>query len=381
MRALLFLTALGLVMHAHAEVVVLSDGTQAIDAERGIAELTRAIKAKDARAVKKLLGDDLTSGGMWFPDAGCAKQFGKAGPIGDKAATQLARCLVKLSPQMSTRRSSARDGAVLTYAPGFEVELAFRGGQIRWLGSAQPSLTAQAFEALRTGGTTLLDEKLRTPLAGKLGGATSVSVWLETCLDTRGTVTKLSYHGAPSTEIGEAVLAAARDWTFKPFEHAGRKLPVCALSLITYPAALAPSTEVLPPSAILPYARVRDDLLESPDEPSAVAGSTKTVPASTLEKLRLAGTTYIDPDPNTRADMIAAGKLAVNARIRYCIDTSGDVVKITMVKRSGFKDYDHKLVFAIDRWRFRPYMVNNAVVDVCAIATFMVTPDPTMQNP
>ena len=381
MRALLALAALAL--PAHAEVVVLSEAPAA-EAERGIADLVTAIKAHDARAIEKLLAPSMANAGVWFPDAACTKQFQAPGTLGAKELKQLAKCLARLTPQMSTRRSSARDGAVLTYAPGFEVELAFRAGRVRWIGTSQqaargaivPMLTAQAFEALRTGGSTLIDDKLR----GALPATTPTSVWIETCLDVRGVVSRAAYHGAASTTIGEAFLAATKDWTFKPFEHAGRTMAVCSLSLVTYPAAQAPTTETLPPSAALPYAKAPENL-EMASTTVPEGPPPKTVPVSRLEKLRLAGSAYIDPDPETRADMVAAGKLSVTARIRYCIDTSGDVSKITMVKRSGFKAYDHKLVLAIGRWRFRPYMVNNVVVDICAVATFMVTPDPTMANP
>ena len=378
MRALFALAALAL--PAHAEVVVLSEAPAA-EAERGIADLVTAIKAHDARAIEKLLAPSMANAGVWFPDAACTKQFQAPGTLGAKELKQLAKCLAKLTPQMSTRKSSARDGAVLTYEPGFEVELAFRDGRVRWIGTSQqaargavvPMLTAQAFETLRTGGSTLIDDKLR----GTVSVTTPTSVWIETCLDARGSVSKAAYHGAASTTIGEAFLAATKDWTFKPFEHAGRAMAVCSLSLVTYPAAQAPTTETLPPSAVLPYAKAPENLeMANTAEPPP-----RTVPTSRLEKLRLAGSAYIDPDPETRADMVAAGKLAVTARIRYCIDTSGDVSKITMVKRSGFKAYDHKLVLAIGRWRFRPYMVNNVIIDICAVATFMVTPDPTMANP
>jgi len=39
---------------------------------------------------------------------------------------------------------------------------------------------------------------------------------------------------------------ATDDWTFKPFAPKGVAIKACSLSLLTYPAAKAPSVETLP---------------------------------------------------------------------------------------------------------------------------------------
>lgn len=383
---------LGLSGEAHADMVVASS-TTARDTERGIAELTQAIRASDGKAVRAQLATSLVNGGVWFPDRACAKQFAAPGPIDAKAAPAFARCLARLTPQLSTRRSSRRDGAVLTYAPGLELELTFRGAQVRWIGppvhhgdAPVPLLTAQAFEALRTRGTTLVDDAVAPTLAGKLGKRRSVSAWLEVCLDAEGKVTKLTHHDATSAEIGDAFVEAARSWAFRPFAVRGAPVEACSLSMVTYPSRHAPAVETLPRASTGTAVNIHDfDDLELDGvlggRVTTITPPSLMIAARTLERLRVTGKADIQPDAPTRRAMIQAKKLSVSARARVCIDVQGGVTTVSLIRRSGFAAYDAQLVREIRRWRFRPHVVGGTKREACATVTFMVTPDPTMNNP
>lgn len=228
-------------------------------AELGAAELTAAIKARDARAIARRLHARLDYAGVLFADPACAARFAKHGELGPKDADAFARCLAGLRPQLSTRRSAQVEGAVLTYEPGIELELTFDGPRLTWIGYVAqghadenlPTLSAQAFEALRKTGRTNVDEVIAPRLA-ELPGQAPISAWLKICLDATGAVTALSVREASSPKAGELLAAAARDWTFRPFVHRGKALPVCSLSQLTYPAAAAPVVETLP--AVVPAA-------------------------------------------------------------------------------------------------------------------------------
>ncbi|MDB4962126.1 MAG: TonB family protein [Myxococcales bacterium] len=350
------------------------------DVSRGMAGLTAGIRAHDAKAIAKHLAPRFTNGGVWFPDAPCAKEFPGASEITGAEVTAFARCLARLELQLSTRRSASPDGAVLTAQPGFELELAFDGSRVRWIGRSLratanvgvPMLTAQALESLRTQGTTRLD---RVPAIKALAGEAKapISAWIEVCLDATGTATIVSHHDATSPSIGEAFVRAASDWAFRPFVAGGSATPACSLSLLTYPAASAPSTEVLPP-----VPRIARDETETSAPPPPPP---QTIVPLSLERLRLTGTRDIEPDPAMRTQMIDAGKLSVLASVKLCVDAKGRVSSATLQKSSGFEAYDKKILRDVAGWTYRPYLVGKKAVSVCTGVTFLVVPDPTMLNP
>ncbi|HEY4179861.1 MAG TPA: hypothetical protein VGM90_23630 [Kofleriaceae bacterium] len=222
------------------------------DAEVGAAELMHAIKKHDAAAIAAMLQTPMQFGGVWSADAAC-KKFVKGGVVQTKDKDAFAKCLVKLSPMLSTRRAPELDAIVLTIEPGVELELAFNGLSLRWVGpvgaratdTGEPLLTAQTFEALRTSGTTLLDAKVRGDLAG-IAGAQGESTWMKTCIDEKGAVTVRTPFDAPNARVAAAFEKATDDWAFKPFAPKGVAIKACSLSLLTYPAAKAPSVETLP---------------------------------------------------------------------------------------------------------------------------------------
>ena len=243
-------------------VTAVADGR---DAAFGVGELTRAIKKHDWKAVSTRIATPITYGGMWLPDPVC-KRFAIGGVLKDKDRDALAKCLVKLSPMLSTRHSSRSDGMVLTVEPGLELEVVFDGSSLRWIGPAGPPnedegvplLTAQTFEALRTKGSTLLDDALRGTLGrliGESGKPSVVSAWMKTCIDDRGAVTKRLAITVQGTRISAAFEAASADWAFKPFAPRGVPTAACSLTLLSYPAARAPATEELPMSGAPPMRR------------------------------------------------------------------------------------------------------------------------------
>jgi hypothetical protein len=223
------------------------------EAEIGTAELTAAIKARDVKAIARQLHARLDYAGVLFADPACAARFAKHAEVGPKDADAFARCLAQLRPQLSTRQSSQSDGAVLTYEPGIELELTFEGTKLAWIGflaqdfadANLPTLSAQAFEALRRTGKTNVDAEV-APKLGALAAGAPQSAWLKLCLDATGAVTAISVREATTPKAGEVFREVARGWTFGPFVHRGKAIPVCSLSRLTYPAAQAPIVETLP---------------------------------------------------------------------------------------------------------------------------------------
>ena len=384
------------VVRALALVAILVPALAAADVEtdttRAAAALAAGVRAHDIRAIGRLFGSTFTNGGVWFADAACAREFAEPSDVSGKRVALFVRCLAKHRVQLSTRVSSRRDGAVLTVEPGIEIELSFRGSQVAWIGhplhdaigAIVPTLTAQAFEALRTHGTTSVDHALTaTGLELPPGGSTSA--WIKICLDAQGAKSSVTAHGVPSTAVGDAFLHAIDDWTFRPFELRGAAIPICSLSLLTYPADKAPAIETLPVTS-MPASQTRAyDLVDLVDIELGLGPppppSPQSVAPNALERLRITGTRDIQPDAATRAEMIGAGRLSVLATIKLCVNARGRVMSSTLQKASGFPAYDQKILRETGRWSYRPYLIARSPVDVCSGVSFFVVPDPTMLNP
>jgi hypothetical protein len=356
--------------------------------------LAAAIRAKNVSGITAVLGTSFTNNGMWFPDAACAKKFELTGEVKGAEVAAFARCLSQLKIQMTTRKSALRDGSLLTVDPGIEIELAFRGETLRYVGfpmqsgtdRAIPMLTAQALEGLRTAGTTMLDAKVASELDLELARQRTpvLTAWVKLCLDPSGALRRLSTSNASSTATGDAFLRAIDDWKFQPFKVRGTPTPVCAVALLSYPGAKAPAVEAYPSSTapVSPITRTYDfddDDIElyggliggPPPPPPPPSTSPQTIAPSQLEALRIAGSKIIAPLPDTRADMLSAGKSRVVASLKLCVDDRGSVTTATTLKSSGFPAYDRKINNEIRQWLFRPYKVNGRAVPVCTAVTFI----------
>ena len=370
------------------------------------AQLEEAIRARDAKAIAPLLRKQGMFVGMWFPDAACTKRFGKAKKL-KKAAdiNALAGCLAKLELQPTTRKSQFQNGALLTYAPGIEVEIAVEHGDVYYAGYVHhadhkqrevPTLTAQAFEALRRSGSTNVDAAVEAKLAPEVSkrNGTQVAAWIEVCLDSKGK-TKMAVSEATTSEIGKVVLAATADWTFQPF---GKGVPVCSHSLVTYPAAKAPKTEVLPFAHNIPATfEIDDEGVEGgvvggveggvagewvpgvgwadaqlpPPPPPPPSAPPQNVPPTLLEGNRIAGNKVIVPDDKTKEAIAASQKDKIIGSFKMCVDPTGVVTTVSQLKSTGFPAYDSKIKSEMMTWAYRPYMVNGKAVPVCTAVTFI----------
>jgi TonB family protein len=338
--------------------------------------LEDAIRHHDTAAVQALLADSVSFNGLWFPDAACAKRFAGQSVVDGKTTRELARCFAQLAPIATTRKSSLTSGAILTFAPGFELELMFRNEKLVYAASlwprdedrGAPTLTTQAFEALRKTGTTQLDAALAKHFESK-----RASAWIKVCLDKQGAITaKYLASGQPTTVAGEAFVHAIADWTFKPFTHRKAPIAVCSLTLLTYPAANAPAAETLPaPTVTVATDRGSPiyDELESPYDFTGIQLSGQpppTISAKMLETHRLRGSKQILPDATMQAEFEKARHSLVGTSVKLCVDTNGTVFSVSLLKSSGFTSYDRKITREVKRWTFKPFSTA-----VCSVASFV----------
>lgn len=99
----------------------------------------------------------------------------------------------------------------------------------------------------------------------------------------------------------------------------------------------------------------------------------QTVPPTLLEQYRTAGDKLILPDDATKTEITRSGKTRVIASIKLCIDQAGKISQVRLLKSSGFPDYDRKLVAGMNKWGYRPYLVDGKAIPVCTAVTFIYT--------
>jgi outer membrane biosynthesis protein TonB len=161
-------------------------------------------------------------------------------------------------------------------------------------------------------------------------------------------------------------------------------------------AAIAPAAPIAPVSApdqakseppVINSAPISADPSEMPANlpadstvPPAPAASVspQSVPPRVLSSLRSAGETAIQPPADAALAIAQSGQSKLVATLKFCIDTNGVVEKVTLLKSSGFPDYDKTLESTIlTTWRYRPFLVNGAAVGVCSVVTFVYQVPPT----
>jgi len=106
---------------------------------------------------------------------------------------------------------------------------------------------------------------------------------------------------------------------------------------------------------------------EAPARPLAIE-------SRALELQRVSGNTDIQPSRQARAAMLRDGVTSVKAAVRMCVDTAGHMVDSTLTERTGYTEYDSKILEAVHDWQFRPYVLNGTPLSVCSTVEFVYLP-------
>jgi TonB family protein len=319
--------------------------------------LATASRQRDVAGVRALLRDSVTVGGLWFEDVECVKQFAFPGEVRGAKLDELARCLTTIELTKGDRGDALPDVVVLTYGPGIELEARFIDGQdgpwLAWIGyvarrnvqDALPTISAKALEALRIAGDR--NGPLVDPAALDEREGVTPHAWLKLCIDGTGAVTGAHVRQASSPKAARTFSAAVRAWQFRPFMLGGQPTPVCAMVFTVKPGHEAPKPQELP--------------LPLPDVPIELTN----VPRPALGE-RIAGDIMVAPDPREKTVLARARLRRVIAAFQYCIDESGRVSRVTMIRSSGLQRYDRSLLDAIRGWAFKPFLDEGRPVAVCS---------------
>jgi len=96
----------------------------------------------------------------------------------------------------------------------------------------------------------------------------------------------------------------------------------------------------------------------------------ENIPPTVIQSLRLSGDTQIHPSEVALNAMRRDGKTKVLGIVKLCLDTSGRINKVSVLKSTGYPDYDLGLVRGVRTWTYRPHRVNNTPVPVCSTVAF-----------
>ena len=99
-----------------------------------------------------------------------------------------------------------------------------------------------------------------------------------------------------------------------------------------------------------------------------------SVEPNVLELQRLSGNTDVHPGKATRAAMLRDHVSSAKGVVRLCVDTTGLVIDSMLTERTGYTEYDSRLVEVVREWHYRPYRINGAPATVCSTVEFVYVP-------
>ncbi len=110
----------------------------------------------------------------------------------------------------------------------------------------------------------------------------------------------------------------------------------------------------------------------TPPPPPPPPAPPQNVAPTILEGSRIAGEKQISPDDVTKTEIQRSGKSRIVGSFKLCLNVSGEITSVTMLKATGFPAYDNKIQSTMrGTWRYRPFNVNGKAVPVCTAVTFI----------
>ena len=96
------------------------------------------------------------------------------------------------------------------------------------------------------------------------------------------------------------------------------------------------------------------------------------MPPAALEASRVSGEKMIEPDDATKTAIQQRGRDKIVGTFELCLDETGAVSTVRMLKSTGFDAYDKKILDTISgTWKYKPFLVNGTPAVVCTAVTFI----------
>ena len=321
-------------------------------------ELVDAINKRDVAAVASRVALPLHLWHLAFVAPGC-KQFTGKTQVQHAELAAFVGCLADLGVKALTGVDDVFVNAI--YGPGFPLVLAGTPVAVLhgWATDASDVFTIEpvTFATHIKSFTREIAPDAATKRAIDASTTDHVDAQVTVCVDGKGKVKALArVRDAARASYAHDVEAVAGAWSIAPFATGVATAEACAQLAVGYPLKriAAPLEMQLPP----------------PPPPPPSGGSENVAPVA-LEANRIAGDQLIVPDDKTKSAIAAANPGKLVASFKLCIDDTGAVIQVTLLKSSGFPDYDAKLARGIHGWAYSPYMKDGQAKPVCTAATFV----------
>jgi TonB family protein len=163
---------------------------------------------------------------------------------------------------------------------------------------------------------------------------------------------------APDAALQLAVRACDLDWP-----------PGCATAATLLDGALGLPADPERAAALRRRARGAPD-----------AGAAEPVSPSFLEAKRIAGDKNVVPPDIVKIQMVQHQRTKLVASVKLCIDATGVPERLTMLRSSGYRDYDRVVREAMSWWRYTPFLIDGVAAPVCTAVTFVYGQRPRDQS-
>ena len=114
-------------------------------------------------------------------------------------------------------------------------------------------------------------------------------------------------------------------------------------------------------------------ILGGPPPPPPPMNEPKMVLQVALEQQRISGEKQIHPPNDVATKINRDGKRVVGV-VKMCLNSSGKVKSLSMLKSTGHPAYDAKIKSKMRLWKYRPLKVNGKPAPVCSSTTFIYIP-------
>jgi TonB family protein len=83
----------------------------------------------------------------------------------------------------------------------------------------------------------------------------------------------------------------------------------------------------------------------------------------------------VEPDQAVRDIVAGSSKVVISAQLFLCVDQTGHVTEVKIVRGSGLAGYDRPVETAAAAWTFTPFVAHGKPVSVCALDLVGYPPD------
>jgi hypothetical protein len=332
-------------------------------------ELVSAIAKRDVAAVKARVTLPLRLRYMRFAGDTCEPFWGETVEVDEAKLEAFVTCVADAGIKALTGPDDRWVAAV--YGPGMPLVFVFAADNtVKSLYSySKPGTEALIIEPVTfTSHITKFNRAVAPPAKRKKSidksKDESVHAAITVCVKPDGKVEALA-EGALDEEYAKHATTVAQKWKIKPFKLGGKAVPACSILSLGYPAKrIAGPLQMLPPPPPPP---------PTGGVPPGAGSSTapQNVPPTLLEGSRIAGDKVIVPDDATKTEITRAGKEKIIGSFKLCIDATGAVMTVKMLKTTGFADYDAKIIREMNKWAYKPFIVNGKSTPVCTAVTFI----------